>query len=357
MYVTIDGEEFGASLPNPGKMQELLFPGVNVLLTPMDTDRVKYPFRVVGIENSRGEWLMLDTVRNNDAAAWLVENRKIPSLSEYSLVRREVTLGKSRFDMLLEKDGEKVYCEVKSCSLFGGEIAMFPDAVTERGRRHVQELGELSREGINTVVLFLVHSINVNGFVPDFHTDPAFSETLYQNRKDITIIPLAVAWDETMTLLPEVKEIPIRWDIHEKNGRDDRGTYLYLLECETDQRVDIPDLGELFIKKGFYLYVGSATKDLTKKLARHSRKRKGIQTHFDSLRNVTSVAGSWPIRSVDLQECELAQRVRSFAESSVDGFETSLCSCASHLFYFENDPTRTRPLQDLLLEVRMEEIR
>lgn len=355
MYVTIEGEEFGASLPNPGKMQELLFPGVNVLLTPMDTDRVKYPYRVVGIENSRGEWLMLDTVRNNDAAAWLVENRKIPSLANYSLIRREVTVGKSRFDMLLEKEGEEIYCEVKSCSLFAGDIAMFPDAVTERGRRHVEELGELSREGINTVVLFLIHSIDVEGFVPDFHTDPAFSETLYQNRHDITIIPLAVGWDKTMTLLPEVKELPIRWDIHERNGRNDSGTYLYLLENSEDQRVDIRDMGELFLPKGFYLYAGSDRESLTKKLARHSRKRKGTQFPIDDLRNIMSPAGSWPIRSADLQLCDLAQRVQNFAEP-MEGFETDHCSCRSHLFFFEKDPTRTRPLQDLLLDVRMKEI-
>lgn len=356
MYISIDNEEFGASLPNPGKMQELLFPGVNVLLTPMDTDRVKYPYRVVGVENSRGEWLMLDTVKNNDLAAWLVENEQIPSLKGYKLIRREVTVGDSRFDMLLERDGKQVYCEVKSCTLFGGDLCMFPDAVTERGRRHVQELGDMAREGVDTVVLFMVHSAKVNAFVPDFHTDPAFSETLYNNREDLKIVPVSIGWDQTMTLLPRVKELPIQWNLLEKHGLDDSGLYLFMMKNDEEQAIEIGSRGEMTFPAGYYIYVGSARTTLSKRLARHSRKRKGKHWHIDYLRDITSVAGSWPIRNADLQECDLAQRVAQFAENEIAGFGCSDCDCHSHLFYFEKDPTRTRPLQELLLAVRMEEI-
>jgi len=356
VFFTIDGKEFGASMPNPGKMQELLFEGVKLLVTPMDTDRVKYPYRVVAVQNSRDEWLMLDTIKNNDCAAWLVENQKIPSLAGYLLIRREVTVGSSRFDLLLEKDGEQLYCEVKSCTLFGGDLAMFPDAVTERGRRHVMELGEMAREGIRTAVLFIVHSSEVAGFVPDFHTDPAFSETLYSNRNDLPIIPVSIGWDKTLTLKPEIKELPIHWDILETNGLDDSGLYLYLLHNEESQTIEIGEQGAIEFPQGYYLYVGSAESDLTKRLARHSRTRKGMEWHIDYLRNKTSVAGSWPIRNKTLQVCDLAAMVSDIANSSVTGFGSSDCNSNSHLFYFEKDPTHTRNLQDLISRVRMEEI-
>ncbi len=356
VFFTINGEEFGASMPNPGKMQELLFQGVKLLVTPMDTDRVKYPYRVVAVQNGRGEWLMLDTIKNNDCAAWLVENQKVPSLTGYKLVRREVTVGKSRFDLLLEKDGEQLYCEVKSCTLFGGDLAMFPDAVTERGRRHVMELGEMARDGIRTAVLFVVHSSEVSGFVPDFHTDPAFSETLYTNRNDLTIIPISIGWDKTLTLKPEIKELPIHWNILERNGLSDSGLYLYLLHNECNQVIEVADNGEMDFPKGYYLYVGSAETELSKRLARHSRKRKGMQLHIDYLRNETSVAGSWPVRNKSIIECELAQMVSTIADSSVNRFGCSYCNCSSHLFYFKNDPTHTRKLQDLISRVRMEDI-
>ncbi len=354
VYVEIDGVEYGASLPNPGKMEELLFPGVKMLLTPMDTDRVKYPYKVMGIE-SCGQWIMLDTLKNNDCAAWLVENGMIPSLAGYKLIRREVTVGKSRFDMLLEHEGEKVYCEVKSCSLFGGDLAMFPDAVTERGRRHVEELGELADKGVRTVVLFIVHSGNVSHFVPDFHTDPDFSEALYKNRNSISVIPFSLGWSDTLQVMPQLKELPVSWDLYERHGRDDSGLYLFLLHNEFQHSVEIGSLGEIDFQAGYYLYVGSAQVALSKRLARHSRKRKGMHWHIDYLRNETTVVSSWPIRNKDLKECDLAQRVSSIADAAVEHFGSSDCHCNSHLFYFSKNPAKSRELQELLLSVRMKE--
>ncbi len=354
MYVTINGVEYGASVPNPGKMQELLFPGVNIAVTPMDTDRVKYPYRVVAVENSRGEWLMLDTIKNNSCAQWLIENKQIPSLAEYNLVRSEVTVGKSRFDFLLEKDGEKLYCEVKSCTLFGGELAMFPDAVTERGRRHVQELGDMAREGIKTAVLFIVHSSLVTAFAPDFHTDPAFSETLYQNRKEIPIIPISIGWDETMTLKPEIKELPIDWKLYEEHGRVDSGVYLYLFQSETEQEITLLDGTSRSLKKGFYLFCGEDQKALQKKLVYHSRTRKNVSEDIDIVRNVTSVSGSWPIRNKNMRAENLSKSVKLFADEVVSGFESE---CGEpNLFYFQQNPTRTEALQGLLLNLRMRDI-
>lgn len=356
MYVEINGEEFGASLPNPGKMQELLFPGTVMLLAPMDTDRVKYPFRVEGVVTDRGETIMLNTVKTNDCAAWLIENGKVPSLAGWNLVRREITVGDSRFDLLLEKDGYQLYCEVKSCTLFGGELCMFPDAVTERGKRHVQELGDLARSGIATAVLFLVHSPNVSGFCPDYHTDPEFSETLYENRHDLKIIPLAIGWDRSLSLTGEIRELPVRWDLLERHGRDDSGLYLFMVENESDQAISVGSLGEIQFEKGFYVYVGSAKKGLSKRLERHRRTRKSHHWHIDYLREKCSVTGVWPIRSKDVQECDLAGMIQNIADGEIHRLGSSDCDCRSHLFYFKTNPTRTRELQNVLTTVRMENV-
>jgi len=353
VYVEIDGKECGASLPNPGKMQELLFPGVTMLLMPMDTDRVTYPFRVEGIITDQNDVIMLNTVKTNDCAAWLVEHNLIPSLNGWRLVRREITVGSSRFDLLLEKEGKELYCEVKSCTLFGGNMAMFPDAVTDRGRRHVEELGELARSGVATAVLFMIHSHRVHGFCPDYHTDPAFSATLYENRFDVQIIPLSLGWDRTLTLTGGIREIPLRWDLYEKHGVLDSGIYLFLMELDEDRTIQIGALGEIDFSKGFYCYVGSAKIGLSKRIDRHKRQRKAMHWHIDYLRTATRVVGSWPVRSALVAECELAQMVGSIAECSVGQFGSSDCRCESHLFYFSSNPTRTRPFQDILTDVRM----
>jgi DNA-binding sugar fermentation-stimulating protein len=66
-------------------------------------------------------------------------------------------VGHSRFDFLLERNGRPFYLEVKSCTLVGRSIAMFPDAVTARGRRHLEELADMGRRGTPCGVLFLIH--------------------------------------------------------------------------------------------------------------------------------------------------------------------------------------------------------
>jgi sugar fermentation stimulation protein A len=352
--VEVNGVEVGASMPNPGRMQELLFYKTELLLAPMDTDRVKYPYRAIGVKSTHG-WLMLDTIKTNDVAAYLVENRLVESLKEYTLVKREVTVGHSRFDLLLEKNGEKLYCEVKSCTLFGGNLAMFPDAVTERGRRHVKELREMSeKENIKTAVLFIVHSSEVGCFIPDFHNDPAFSEELYKSRNSLKIIPLSISWNRDLSLKKEVKELPIRWNIYEKFGLNDSGFYLILLEVKDPQTVNVGALGDIFFERGFYCYVGSAKVALSKRIKRHRAKRKRKHWHIDYLRDISSVAGVWPIRSDGNLECEIANRVRNISDDKIEKFGSSDCNCNSHLFYFKKDPVRTEPFQKVVIWYRME---
>ena len=138
--ISVNGVECGASLPNPGKLGELFIPGAILYIQKMRAE-VKYPFRVLAVESYSGEVIMLDTHTNNKIAEYLIDSSQVPSLKEYHVKRREVTVGHSRFDLLLENDkSELLYCEVKSCTLFGGSLAMFPDAVTSRGKRHVEEL-------------------------------------------------------------------------------------------------------------------------------------------------------------------------------------------------------------------------
>ncbi len=340
-------------MPNPGRMQELLFKGVEILLTPMDTDRVKYPWRVCGVNSPHG-WLMLDTIRNNDVASYLVENGKIPSLKDYKLIKREVTVGKSRFDMLLKNGEEELYCEVKSCTLFGSDLAMFPDAVTERGRRHVEELTELKvRDGINCAVLFIVHSNMVSEFIPDFHNDPAFSAQLFQSSEFLKVIPLSLCWSEQLTLQDEVRELPINWDIYKKHGQKDSGFYFFLMEVEEDKLVEVGALGKIEFKKGFYCYVGSAKSGLSKRVERHKRKRKSKHWHIDYLRDVSTVAGAWPIRFSGDIECEMAKKMSEICDGEIKNFGSSDCDCNSHLFFFKESPVRTRSFQDVIIWYRM----
>ena len=98
--INIDGKDVLAHLPNPGRMWELLFPGVLMYAVPHDKVDAKTQFRIVGIERD-GEVIMLDTNYSNDVAEYLISEKCIPGWEQWSVVRREYTVGKSRVDLLL----------------------------------------------------------------------------------------------------------------------------------------------------------------------------------------------------------------------------------------------------------------
>lgn len=156
VHVELNGQLVVCHMPNPGRMWELLFSRVPVYLRRAEQTGRKTAYDIVGIERD-GMPVLLDTQYNNDTAAWLVQQHLIPGWEDWDLLRREVTVGDSRFDLLLCRQEELFYVEVKSCTLFGKDGAMFPDAVTERGRKHILELASMHQRGIHTGVLFLVH--------------------------------------------------------------------------------------------------------------------------------------------------------------------------------------------------------
>ncbi|HOM48303.1 MAG TPA: DNA/RNA nuclease SfsA, partial [Candidatus Hydrogenedentes bacterium] len=126
-------QEYLAFLPNPGRLSELLLPDTCIYLikkSPSQKERAT-DFTAIAVERD-GVPVMLHTHLCNDMVEVLLKKQKVPGLEKASIVRREVKFGKSRFDFLLQDQAGEIYLEVKSCTLFGSGIAMFPDAVTER---------------------------------------------------------------------------------------------------------------------------------------------------------------------------------------------------------------------------------
>ena len=103
----------------------------------------------------------------------------MPPLAGYDAQRREVRYGEnSRIDLLLERGEERCYVEVKSTTLARGTLALFPDAVTTRGRKHLVELARMVDEGHRGVILFLVSRADVTRFSPADDIDPEYGRTL-----------------------------------------------------------------------------------------------------------------------------------------------------------------------------------
>jgi sugar fermentation stimulation protein A len=342
-----------AFLPNPGRLQELLLPGSRLFLTKGGGDAGrKTEFTVVGVERD-GYPVMLHTHKTNDAAHFLFSRRLVPGFEDASVVRREVKHGRSRFDFLLSDRQGEIFVEVKSCTLFGKTVAMFPDAVTDRGARHLRELAELSKSGTRTAVVFMIHWPHARAFMPDYHTDLEFSRTFLGVKGRVNIVPLSLSWQHDLSLLPQVSLLHVPWEYIEREARD-VGSYLLILRLDEDKVLSFGKTGKALFCRGFYIYVGSAMANLTARLQRHLRLRKRFHWHIDWLRAHAQVRAVLPIRASERLECPLSEAVEAIAEWSIPGFGCSDCSCSSHLFGVSRDPLASASFHKILQYFRMD---
>lgn len=348
----LDGGTVRAYLPNPGRLWELFFPGIklNLVKFPPSPER-KLAYMVIAVERE-GTPVMLHTHYNNLVARKLIEESRIPGLEGAGIVKAEHRIGHSRFDFLLMKDGRDMMLEVKSCTLFNHTLAMFPDAVSARATRHLLELAELSRAGMNAAVLFIVHSPKVRYFMPEHHTDLEFSRTLLSVRDRVMVKAVGVEWKQDLSLGDSVRKLEIPWDLAERECHD-RGSYIIILKLARERKLQIGSLGDVTFRKGFYLYVGSAMQGLSQRIARHRRLTKKKHWHVDHLREHAEFVAAIPVRSSRNLECSIAGELRTIAGWQVQGFGSSDCTCSTHLFGMHEDPIHSPDFIKLLLHFRM----
>lgn len=351
----IGGRRRRAYLPNPGRLRELLLPGAELLLTTNPVSAGRSTHYTVAAVRKEGIPVMLHTHHSNTVAGWLIETGKIPGLEGYRILRREVVVGRSRFDFLLERDRKEFLLEVKSCTLFGNDIAMFPDAVTLRGRRHLLELSELSDKGRRGGVIFLVHWPLARYFMPDYHTDLEFAKTLAEVRRKIFVKAVGLQWDECLTPSDDVKELVIPWSLIEEEV-DDRGNYILILRLERSMRFAAGGLEKRAYPRGYYIYVGSAMRNLAQRMERHRHRRKRVYWHIDYLRDRAVFIEALPVRSSRQLECAVAGALRDVSDWTVPGFGSTDCSCEAHLFGMRENPLSTASFLKVLQHYRIDRL-
>jgi len=175
--VRLNGKSVWAHVPDPGRLKELLIPGVKVLIQPKNGAKRKTKFAMVMVYQG-DQLISINTSLPNRFVRFCLDNRLIPELADWTVVRPEFQVEHSRFDFLLGKGRKEMLLEVKSVTLVEDKIAKFPDAVTARGRRHVQHLAEMHQQGYATTVLFIVQRDDAERFQPHWQRDPAFAQTV-----------------------------------------------------------------------------------------------------------------------------------------------------------------------------------
>jgi sugar fermentation stimulation protein A len=180
--VEIEGKEELVHIPNTGRCRELFVMGAGVLLEIRESKTRKTPYELIMVY--KGERLIsMDSQAPNRIVEEAVRAGLTKEIGDYEYVKREVFYHSSRFDLFLKKTEQSgkedsCYIEVKGVTLEVDGTAMFPDAPTERGARHVKELADARKEGYRAVIVFLIQMGNVKQFIPNALMDPEFAEAL-----------------------------------------------------------------------------------------------------------------------------------------------------------------------------------
>ena len=178
--VNIDGAPHTVHVKNTGRCKELLVPGATLYLEQSQNPSRKTAYDLVGVEKTAEGNLpiminMDSQAPNVLAAEWLPKSR---IFSDSAVYRREYTYGKSRFDFYITDGNRKAFLEVKGVTLEKGGVAYFPDAPTERGVKHLNELVKAVEEGYEAYVLFVIQMKGVSAFKPNDDTNKAFGDAL-----------------------------------------------------------------------------------------------------------------------------------------------------------------------------------
>ena len=186
-----DGREIVAHCPNTGSMKTLLREGAPAFVTPNDDPKRKLKYTLTLLGLPRRKLAMVDTSLPNGLVADAITAGRIPELGGYDGLRREVRYGSrnSRIDIVLDpaegEDRTSCWVEVKNCTMASSTSpgrCDFPDAVTSRGLKHLEEMADLAREGARVVQFYLVSRTDCDRCGIASEIDPAYRDGLLAAR-------------------------------------------------------------------------------------------------------------------------------------------------------------------------------
>lgn len=347
MELDHNGRTIQAYVPNTGRMSEFLVPGQPFFLT--NSPHGKFRYKVVSTKY-QGSYVFLDTVRINDLFHRLLTEHHLAVLfPDIRGIRREVSVLNSRFDFCIEHSTEPCsFVEIKSCTLVHNRVAMFPDAPTLRGRRHIHELQQLGENGRNCHIIFLIMNGSATSFLPNFHTDYAYGQE-FLNATTVHFHALALTLNDPVSVnLSSVREIPIDTSFVKANCIN-KGNYLLLMENGHEFSLPVGRLDNRHFPEGYYVYVGSAMNSLDSRIRRHRSTHKKRHWHIDYLiPDKMSLKKVFPLRRNRSIESVLANKLLSISDNAILHFGSSDTRDASHLFHFTGNPLHNRRFLDIL---------
>ncbi len=196
--VWVNGVLETVHVKNTGRCKELLLPGADVTLQCFDDPKRKTKFDLVSVYKPGLGWVNIDSQAPNKVVEeWLRTQR-------FTTVKAEYTFGSSRVDFYMERGEERHLLEVKGCTLEIDGVGYFPDAPTQRGVKHLDELARAAQNGWHCAVAFVIPMEGVTEVRPNMETHPAFGEALAAAKNAgvrVLFLPCRVT-EDTLEVLP-----------------------------------------------------------------------------------------------------------------------------------------------------------
>jgi sugar fermentation stimulation protein A len=197
-----------AHVHDPGRLKELLYPKNQVLLRKATNKKRKTKWDMIAAMYE-GDWILIHSGFHRQIAEWVINNPNVNPFGKLKAIKPEAKYANSRLDFLLtKKNGKKIWMEVKGCTLAEDGVALFPDAPTKRGARHIGHLIEAKEEGDESAIMILVFRPDAQCFAPNKSTDYEFFK-IFQKSVDLGIKVYPLVFRYHKKKVHYLKTIPI----------------------------------------------------------------------------------------------------------------------------------------------------
>ncbi len=211
-----DGQVVTAHCPNTGSMRGCWQPGAPVQISYSDNPKRKLAWTLERVDMGQG-WIGVHTGRTNPVIGEALSEGRIPGLADYKKIRSEVYFeasgfARSRFDFLLSQgSASDAWVEVKNVTLWGDQRLLFPDAVTQRGRKHLELLAEACHKGDRGIMIYALNRPEGDIFSPAEEIDPVYGATLRRVVKEsgVEVIALRILHLEQALRVGEVVTVDL----------------------------------------------------------------------------------------------------------------------------------------------------
>ena len=202
----IEESNVSVHIHDPGRLKELLFHGNTLLLRKAEREGRKTQWDALFAE-SPGGWVLIHSGLHSAIARRMFLDPRVSPFGDIRNLKAEVAFKNSRLDFLVQKNGERIWVEVKGCTLCKDKVALFPDAPTKRGTAHLKHLIEIAEKD-RAALIVLIFREDAEVFSPNYETDPVFSKAFEEAiNRGVEVYPLKLCYRGKKLMF--IKKIPV----------------------------------------------------------------------------------------------------------------------------------------------------